>query len=211
MDTVLIVSRTKMKEGVCVGAIIETTGESIRLHDERGANLAKDAEYQIGQEWEMDVQKPWNSRPEPHLEDRQIRSPKYVNTVDMAMLVSSIKKSKCNIIHGGVQKLFDGALVSGCGSSKQQPMYINEKNVPNHSVAFWIADKDLVMKVSTFNGQKKVYYVYDNTFKISYVGFQSALTIIPQGTMIRMSLASWWKPDDASEKRCYLQLSGWYL
>ena len=71
MDTVLIVSRTKMKEGVCVGAIIETTGESIRLHDERGANLAKDAEYQIGQEWEMDVQKPWNSRPEPHLEDRR--------------------------------------------------------------------------------------------------------------------------------------------
>ena len=35
MTTVLIVSRTRMNKGVCVGAIIETTREVIRIHDEQ--------------------------------------------------------------------------------------------------------------------------------------------------------------------------------
>lgn len=43
MTTVLIVSKTKMANGVCVGGINEYTGELIRLHNERGGNLKEDA------------------------------------------------------------------------------------------------------------------------------------------------------------------------
>lgn len=42
-------------------------------------------------------------------------------------------------------------------------------------------------------------------------GFQTPLDYIPQGTVLRMSLANWWKKGDSDEERCYLQLSGWYL
>ena len=43
------------------------------------------------------------------------------------------------------------------------------------------------------------------------MGFAPKINKIPAGTLIRISLARWWKPDDVDiEHRCYLQLSGWY-
>lgn len=36
MAVVLIVSKTQMKSGVCVGGINEDTNEFIRIHNERG-------------------------------------------------------------------------------------------------------------------------------------------------------------------------------
>ncbi len=52
----------------------------------------------------------------------------------------------------------------------------------------------------------------DNRYTIPYVGLkENPPEIIPQGTLLRLSLAHWWTPEDAdTEERCYLQLSGWY-
>lgn len=49
--------------------------------------------------------------------------------------------------------------------------------------------------------------------RIPYVGFEPAVDLIPKGTLVRVSLARWWRPHDSPpdmEERCYLQLSGWY-
>ncbi len=47
--------------------------------------------------------------------------------------------------------------------------------------------------------------------RFPYVGFESKVDRIPAGTLMRMSLARWWKPEDSDmNERCYLQLSGWY-
>ena len=59
-------------------------------------------------------------------------------------------------------------------------------------------------------GKLGVYYLY-GSYRIKYVGFQTPLDCIPQGTVLRMSLANWWKKGDSDEERCYLQLSGWYV
>lgn len=67
MDIVLIVSRTRMARGVCVGGINERNGELIRLHDERGGNLTADAPYEIGDRWLMSVETAWNVREAPHV------------------------------------------------------------------------------------------------------------------------------------------------
>lgn len=40
MATVLIVSKTQMRNGVCVGGINEDTNELIRIHNYRGGNLS---------------------------------------------------------------------------------------------------------------------------------------------------------------------------
>lgn len=45
---------------------------------------------------------------------------------------------------------------------------------------------------------------------IKFVGFQNPLDIIPAGTLIRVFLARWWASPNDNERRCYLQLSGWY-
>lgn len=48
-------------------------------------------------------------------------------------------------------------------------------------------------------------------FSIKYVGFAEPINKIPAGTLVRVSLARWWRPTETSEERCYLQLSGWYV
>ena len=48
---------------------------------------------------------------------------------------------------------------------------------------------------------------------LKYVGEESPIKVIPAGTLVRLSLARWWRPEDSEpnfEERCYLQLSGWY-
>src|SRR5262249_30308746 len=48
---------------------------------------------------------------------------------------------------------------------------------------------------------------------LTFVGFQEPLEVIPAGTLLRVSLAHWWRPKDKPEEelRCYVQLSGWFL
>lgn len=55
MATVLIVSRTQMANGICVGGINEDTGELIRLHNEKGGNLKSDAPYMVGERWNLRI------------------------------------------------------------------------------------------------------------------------------------------------------------
>lgn len=84
--------------------------------------------------------------------------------------------------------------------------------VPNHSTCFWICDQDIVRK--NHQGKIKFHYKDDNHiwgYNISYVGLEDdPVDIIPQGSLIRLSLAHWWSPGD-TEERCYLQLSGYFL
>ena len=48
---------------------------------------------------------------------------------------------------------------------------------------------------------------------IPYVGLGDTPDIIPEDTLIRLSLglSHWWSKDGETEERCYLQVSGFYL
>ena len=79
------------------------------------------------------------------------------------------------------------------------------------STGFWIPDRDLMLRADA-----KHYDYPDGCVArgLSYVGEPKPLPLLPAGTLIRVSLARWWKPDDAEpgfEERCYLQLSGWFV
>lgn len=50
---VLIVSRTRMRNGVCCGGLNLNNGEFVRLHNDRGGNLSEDAPFQIGQIYDL--------------------------------------------------------------------------------------------------------------------------------------------------------------
>ena len=47
--------------------------------------------------------------------------------------------------------------------------------------------------------------------RIPFVGCADPIPEIPAEALIRVSLARWWKKTEEEEKKCYLQLSGWYL
>lgn len=202
MAIVLIVSKTQMRNGVCVGGINEDTNELIRIHNDRGGNLTADAPYEIGDRWRMNVETAWNVRQAPHTEDKQT-SPLYlIEHIGIQGIKDYVLRnsSLLHVARGNIANAFQGTL--HLGGTKN---YINESDIPPYSTEFWITDRDLIHTISF----DKHYYNYGNV-RIKYVGFQNPINRIPSGTIIRLSLANWWD-DGCGEKRCYLQLSGWYL
>lgn len=199
---VLIVSRTQMSNGVCVGGIDENTGDLIRLHNDRGGNLPSDAPYQIGDRWQMNVQPAWNARPFPHIEDRQTTPIIKIENIGVDGVIQFIRTHNmgARLATGDIRNTFQGKLIL-----EGTKNYISRNAIPQFSTQFWISDRDLVHRIQ----YGKHFYFYNN-IRLKYVGFQECLDIIPRGTIIRLSLANWWD-DGSGEDRCYLQLSGWYL
>lgn len=191
-----------MRSGVCVGGIVEESCELIRCHGERGENLPFDAPYEIGDRWEMNVETAWNVRQPPHTEDKQTKAYRKIENIGINGITRFIKSnaSRLRIARGHISNTFNGAL-HFMGNKN----FINRSDIPPFSTQFWITDKPL-SKVVSFG---KTYYMYDN-IRIKFVGYQQEVSVIPAGTIIRLSLANWWDGDGSGEDRCYLQLSGWY-
>lgn len=202
MATVLIVSKTQMRNGVCVGGIIEQTCELIRIHNERGGNLSDDAPYEIGDRWIMNVEDAWNARPEPHVEDKQTSPIEKINNVGLSGIINFIRTHNfgARLTNGRLEETFEGCLFIQGNRN-----FVNREDIPSFSTQFWIADSDLIY-TEQFG---KHYYRYKQT-RSKFVGFQEIVKRIPAGTIIRLSLANWWDGDGSGEDRCYLQLSGWY-
>lgn len=203
MSTVLIVSKTRMNNGVCVGGIVEQTCELIRVHNERGGNLSFDAPYEIGDRWEMSVEKAWNCREIPHVEDKQTTPIRKIENIGVSGIIRFINTHNfgSKLTRGSVRNAFEN-----CLQFQGNKNFVNKDNIPTFSTQFWIADQDLIHSVQ----YNKDYYIY-NGIRLKYVGYQDCIDKIPAGTIIRLSLANWWDGDGSGENRCYLQLSGWYL
>lgn len=178
--------------------------ELIRILNERGGNLEPDAPYEIGDVWEMNAEPAWNRRPAPHCEDTQTTAIRKINNVGIQGIIDFIKKCPLGnrLTEGSLSGTFEGCLrrtaVNGA--------FINQNKIPSFSTQFWIPDRDL----THFEYFGKPRYKY-NDIIIRYVGFQQPIDVIPAGTIVRLSLANWWSPNEDVEKRCYLQVSGWYI
>ena len=184
MSKVLIVSKTKMaQQKVCVGGIDIEKRRSIRLMNENGYHeTLEECPYNIFDIWDLKYIA-ISTRPLPH-------SSEDVNVLQCQKLgilkkdtdvIDLLKKMGLNIYNGRLDTVFNGCLKSTDNGS----LFISQPKIPNHSTCFWICDQDIARKN----------YPAD---------------IIPKGSLIRLSLAHWWSPDD-TEERCYLQLSGYFL
>ena len=192
-----------MSNGVCVGAIVESTGELIRLHTDKGANLPADAPYQIGDRWEVNFKTSWRVRPIPHIEDKDTIFLSKLDNVGVNGIIQYINTHNLGnkLVRDNLNNAFEG-----CLHLEGNNNYINRDKIPHFSTQFWVADRDLTHLVYF----DKHYYMYGN-IRIRFVGLQECVDRIPAGTIIRISLANWWNREGAEEDRCYLQLSGWYL
>lgn len=206
---VLIVSKTHMNTGVCVGGIT-FDGRFVRLLDNNGHNQSDDCPFKINEAYDITFIEKQNPTP-PHIEDILVQSSKYVGRLkDDISMIDFITKRNVNIWRGNIDNLFDKALKFTTNGSG----YINSSKIPQNSVSFWIADKDLIKSIDS-KGKVRYKYQTDDPWsseiQIKYVGLQPTEDIIPKGTLLRVSLARWWSPNDVEvENRCYLQLSGWY-
>jgi hypothetical protein len=198
---VLILSKTHFGNNVCVGGMVLNTNQYVRLLNKGGWYQFADTPFNVGDVWEIGFHISSDLK-EPHNEDVIIDSQRFLrNANDLSNL---IRNSGAIIWSGSINNIFDSKLLwanSGSG-------YLSENiiNYPIHSVGFWRSDKPL-----TYNNDHYHYRINDIQKKLKYKGLLEPIDEIPENTLIRVSLAKWWKPADSDvEHRCYAQLSGWY-
>ena len=202
---VLIVAKTRMGKGACIGGITQD-GESVRLipadidvHDGAGQ------EYEVGDLWEVEATPAPDIIP-PHVENIIVHKKRRLPPLrDPITIIEKYMPPKV----GGPAELYEGLTQATPNGS----LYIAESSgLPPYSTTFWRTDQPLVLDTTG----KRVRYRYsteDGGHTFTFVGFQEPLRIIPAGTLLRVSLAHLWRPKDDSttEYRCYVQLSGWFL
>lgn len=202
---VLIVAKTRRGAAACIGGIT-FDGQSVRLI---AANTAQDEkagmEYSIGDIW--DVQGQIATQPTaPHVENFVVQHKKQLPLViDPISFIEHYMPP----LYGSIEQLYQG-FTRPIGSGV---LTITQAAVPNYSTTFWRPDQPLKIEYSR---SKKIRYRYptvDGGRTLTFVGFQEPLETIPAGTLLRVSLSHWWRPDDQPDwdERCYLQLSGWFL
>ena len=207
---VLIVAKTRMGSGACIGGITET-GESVRLvplnADPRdGANR----EYNVGDIWEISAEPiSKTSLVPPHVEDYVVHEKQLIHTTsDTKCLVSSIELLMPPKT-GHPNVLYEGLLCA----TRNGALYVRAGNdVPSYSTVFWRPDQPL--EIDTDDRRIRYRYPTDNGgCTLTFVGFQEPLEMIPANMLLRVSLAHRWRPDGRPdlEERHYVQISGWFL
>lgn len=204
-DIVLILSKTKMNHNqVCIGGLT-LNGRYVRLIDEHGNNQPENTDLAPRQVWEIEFVERQNNIP-PHVEDVIVlnRIKKGILKEDITIR-DFIDKREIPIWREHPDNLFDSLIQwtpSGSG-------YIDRTGgVPNHSVGFWISDKDL--RKNEYQGIRYQYPTSIGWRSIKYKGTEEPVDLIPAGTLIRVSLARWHAFNEGEELKCWLQISGWY-
>ena len=197
-----------MGGGACIGAITEK-GESVRLipfnadpHD--GANQ----EYNVGDIWEI-MGEPETSLLPPHNENfvvnKKHRLHRTKNPKDLVSAIELMMPPK----KGDPRELYEGFLQN----TESGRLHIaKQSGIPPYSTTFWRTDQPLTLDTE----EQRLRYRYptgNGGCTFSFGGFQEPVETIPAGTLLRVSLAHWWRPEDKPEvgERCYAQISGWFL
>ncbi|MCE2416616.1 DNA helicase RecQ [Candidatus Poribacteria bacterium] len=205
---VLIVAKTRMGSGACIGAITEK-GESVRLvpcnadpHD--GANR----EYEVGDIWEI-TGAPETSLIPPHNENFVVHKKSRLHTTkDMKDLVSAIELLMPPKT-GHPRVLYEGLLQD---TESGRLHIVKQGGIPFYSTTFWRTDQPLTLDIEKHRPRYR-YPTENGGCTFTFGGFQEPLETIPANTLLRVSLAHWWRPEDKPEleERCYAQISGWFL
>jgi len=202
---VLIVGKTKMgTNSVCVGGWDLDNNTSVRLLNPGGRNHAHNTPFHVGDVWDLVYHTRDDLRP-PHNEDVIVTSARLIGP--QANLTDTLR-GLTNPNGGCIERLFQGFLqFPGPGRTG---FLTRQTGVPTFSTQFWISDSRFVRD----DYGTKIRYRYEGAThrNITYKGMNdNPDLIIPQGALVRFSLARWHPFGDDPELKCYLQLSGWFV
>ncbi|MGI8999104.1 MAG: hypothetical protein ACR2GO_05290 [Candidatus Limnocylindria bacterium] len=178
---------------------------SIRIQPQLGHAHPHDAPYQLGDVWDIPLQPTPSLRP-PHVEDLVLTGPG--RRIDRLADVGSWIMQGVTPWRGSATAVFDATL----RRSESGRAFVGREGIPSGSVGFWLPDRPLVRAE---RGERPPHYVYTDhdglRWRFSYAGAAPSLRIVPARSLVRLSLARWWAPDDGSlPEACYAQVSGWY-
>lgn len=205
---VLVVAKTQTGRDNTVNGIawIDKQVRCVRLIAPRSQEPASpDHDYEMGDVWEIKTAPDPHTTP-PHLENFVVYEKQKLYVHDNPV---SVIERFMSPTHGGLDVLYEGRLHSNSFGA----LHIEEAHgIPSCSVMFWRPDRPLQRDTSG----KRIRYLYptqDGCRTLAFVGSQEPPDILPAGSLLCVSLTSWWRPQHAPQEplRCFLQLSGWFL
>lgn len=190
----------------CIGGLTEA-GHSLRLRPSSGF-YDESSPLKIGEVWDLSYDQ--STRIElPHVEDVIVRQGQRVGHIpDLRSFIKSVVQPRV----GGISSLFNEKLKF----TSRDSGYVSEGDLPSWSTDFWVPDRALRLEGEHFIYDEITqigHYQIPSQRGLKYRGEPAPIEVIPEGSLVRVSLARLWKPQDAEpsfERRCYLQLSGWY-
>ncbi len=208
MPKVLIVGKTKMGGQLCLGGILLDSCRSVRLLPSRGLGHPLDKPIHLGEIWDMELKEvPASEITAPHTENVRAIRGRCIGRYSHSELHGKLNEYvNAPTVHPN--ELFDSRI----RFSKSARGYVSpEDGLPQYSTGFWRFRLPL-LKVSADDQTR--FWVFDDSgtmlLDVKYVGLEKDVPdILEPGTMLRYSLAHPFADDP--QKRCYLQLSGWFL
>jgi hypothetical protein len=192
---VLIVSRTLMTAGLCIGGIGLPSGRPLRLLPPQENHQPLDSPLRIGEIWEMKIK--LRSTPAPFVEDCDAEAVEMLGRSNVRLYVAS----KSLAVTGSTEEVFDGRL-----EWTPQKGYLDPDSPTNFSTQFWRPDS----KLRRYEGYRPGQFVFwepETKRRIPWVGMKEAPETIEDGQLARLSLSRPF-PGKLDRPVCWLQLSG---
>lgn len=202
---VLILGKTRMREGICIGGYLVEQKRSVRLIPQGRHNNPLDDKHEIGDLWDIEFHRPAEIIA-PHTEDIIVTKSTFVRRVPN---LNSYIAENISPYRGSLEGLYNGLIRFTSNGSG----YIShDVGVTNYSTCFWQTNKRLYKDNEYYRYYTSQYgSSYTKWVRFKFVGLQEQENVIESGTLVRLSLARWWAPHNADiEERCYVQLSGWF-
>ena len=188
MVQVLIVGKTRMRNGVCLGGLVLQDIQRVRLLPAKGFGHPRDTRYNIGDEWNLTLEEV--SKHEinaPHTEDTRIVEQQYIRSyTKRAVRDFVLKRIGAQLVHP--RDLFDGRIFI---TDNKRARVTCRDGVPMYSTGFWRFEKALYK----WQNDRKIRYTYceddsscnsddeDLQLDVPYVGCDEPLEKIPAGTI----------------------------
>lgn len=220
--TVLIVAATHMHEGrCCVGALqLQDASGSIvpirqwrLLNADRSFPLLAETSFRVGQVWQVQLEPaPEHRIRPPHTEDSYLHASQRIGHLKEPQATrlynGLLRNPKIPMVYGDITQLFDGALRQ---DENSQSFYLTQGECPNYSTSFWIPRHPLFV---TENSYGKLRVVNESlNINLRYTAVEPKIgcgETIPAGSLLRVSLARFWRRNEDEEPRSYLMLSQFY-
>jgi len=194
---ILIVSKTQMAKGICVGGLIVQNKANVRLLNPGNLNQPLGTDFEIGEIWDCRFIKR-DPLKAPHYEDRILLSKQYLR--DIPSVAQFIRSKSLIDWKGSPEECFDGLITF----DEQGKGFLSEDDeLPDMSVGFLEIDKPLYSVIDT-RGKVRYNYTGDSRYSLPYVGLEPAIEKINAKTICRVSLTRLFNG------KYWLQLSGWY-
>ncbi len=202
---VLVVARTRYgAERVCVGGIDVDTGAGVRLLGHDGQYLLATHQIRPREVWSLTCSPNENIEP-PHVEDLIVTRGSRMDVVaDMRAAIMKLIAPWT----GDLDRIFDGTLET---TSSGRAFVREGARLPQQSTGFWVVSQPV--RKSKFEERGTSYWFPEGRHirAVKYVGMEDPAEEIPDGALVRFSLAKWKAFPQDAERRCYLQVSGWFL